>query len=147
MKKKRDKRSRLRGRKTCGYGARKKHRGSGHRGGKGMAGSGKKAGQRKVWLLKYMPNYLGKKGFVSKKKKLKIINLDEIEERIKEFEERKIAKRTAEGIGLDLREYKVLGAGEVKSKLIIKAENFSESAKEKIEEKGGKAIVISLEKT
>ena len=80
---KRSKRSRIRGRKTCGYGARKKHRGKGSKGGKGMAGTGKKAGHKVTWVLKYHPGYLGgRRGFTSlgqkKKLKLKTINLDEI---------------------------------------------------------------------
>jgi len=37
--KKRDKRSRIRGRRTIGKGSRKKRRGKGSRGGKGMAGT------------------------------------------------------------------------------------------------------------
>jgi len=44
--KKRNKRSRIRGTRTCGW-AMKKHKGSGNRGGKGMSGTGKRADQRK----------------------------------------------------------------------------------------------------
>jgi ribosomal protein L15 len=40
--KKRDKRSRIRGRRTCGHGSRKKARGKGGKGGKGLAGTGKR---------------------------------------------------------------------------------------------------------
>ena len=139
--KKRDKRSRLRGRRTCGYGARKKHRGSGSKGGKGMAGTGKKAGQKKTWVLKYSPGYLGrKKGFVSLKQKrgekLKSINLAQINEKLSKMK----VEKTDEGIILNLKGFKVLGRGSLKEKLIIKANAFSEKAKQKISSSGGKAI-------
>ena len=50
---KRQKSSRMhgRGRGSNGRGERKKGRGSGHRGGKGMAGTGKRADQRKTLIL------------------------------------------------------------------------------------------------
>ena len=68
--KKRKKSSRYHGRKrgTCGTGARKKMKGSGHRGGKGMAGTGKRADQKKTLILKlYGHDYFGKQGITSKK--------------------------------------------------------------------------------
>jgi len=134
---KRDKRSRLRGRRTCGYGARKKHRSKGSKGGKGMAGSGKKSGTKRTYLLKYFPNYLGKKGkgFTSiyeKKRNLEEINLDEINKKLELFKKSGIMKQTEKGAELNLEGYKVLGAGSLKHKLIIKASKFSGNAKEKI---------------
>ncbi|MEM2956094.1 MAG: uL15m family ribosomal protein [Candidatus Pacearchaeota archaeon] len=125
---KRDKRSRLRGRRTCGYGSRKKHRGKGSKGGKGMSGLG---GPKRASMLKYYPKWFGKKGkgFVSKKKKkLKEINLDEINKKIEEFQKKGMLK----GNELNLEGYKILGAGNLKQKLIIKASKFSKNAKEKI---------------
>ena len=41
-----------RGSHTHGWGSKKKHRGAGNRGGRGMAGSGKRADQRKPSILK-----------------------------------------------------------------------------------------------
>ncbi|MCX8194176.1 MAG: uL15 family ribosomal protein [Candidatus Pacearchaeota archaeon] len=145
MIRKRSKRSRLRGRKTAGYGCKKKHRGKGSRGGKGMAGTGKRAGQKRTFLLKYMPNYFGKKGFVSlkklkKKEKIKTINLDELNENLEKFLNQNIAKKTEKGIEIELKNYKILSRGVVKEKLIVKADSFSAKAKEKIEAAGGSAI-------
>lgn len=138
---KRSKRSRLRGAKTCGYGFRKKHKGGkGEHGGRGMAGSGKRAGQKITWIQRYHPNYFGKRGFHSKKKNLKVINLDEIEERMHKFLEKKIAKKTSKGIELKLKDYKILGRGELKEKLIIEAAAFSKEATEKIKKAGGELI-------
>jgi len=140
---KRNRRSRLRGRKTAGHGARKKWRGAGTRGGTGMAGTGKKAGQKLSLIMKTMPKYLGKKGFVrhsTAKKELKMINLGDIELRMPNFEKAKLVKETSEGTELNLKGYKVLGKGEVSQKLIVTAGGFSKSAKKKIETKGGKAL-------
>ncbi len=140
IKKKRSKRSRLRGRRTCGYGSRKKHRGKGSKGGKGMAGTGKRAGQKRTWVLKYDPNYLGKKGFTSQKKlrqrkKMKIINLSQIQEQI----DNGLIKKGGE---IKLKNYKVLSRGTLKDKLIIKATAYSKKAEEKIKKAGGKIIKI-----
>ena len=62
---KQKKNKRMRGAKTThGYGAKKKHRGSGNKGGKGMAGSGKRADQKKTMILKVFGNeYFGRHGF------------------------------------------------------------------------------------
>jgi len=138
--KKRKKRSRLRGRRTCGFGSRKKHRGKGSRGGCGMAGTGKRAGQKITWLLKNMPNYLGKKELKSYRAKLKAINLGDINERLDSLMKKGFAKKTSEGIEINLKDYKILGNGNINEPLIIKATSFSKSAEEKIKAKGGQAI-------
>ena len=49
---KRKKFSRQRGGHTHGWGSKKKHRGSGNRGGKGMGGTGKRADQVKTLIWK-----------------------------------------------------------------------------------------------
>src|SRR3989338_8762446 len=60
----RTKSSKFRGHTTHGKGSMKKGRGAGNRGGRGMAGSGKRADQNKMRILKeYGPSYFGKKGF------------------------------------------------------------------------------------
>lgn len=142
--KKRNKRSRLRGAKRCGYGFGKKHRGSGSKGGVGMAGTGKKAGQKVTLIHAKMPDYFGKKGFTSikqlQKRHEKRINIREIENNLYNLIEEGIAKKTSEGIELNLYDYKVLGEGETKNKFIIKAKSISAGAKEKIEKAGGKVI-------
>ena len=145
MVKKRSKRSRLRGRKTCGWGSKKKHRGSGSKGGKGMAGTGKKAGQKITFVNKYFPGYLGKSGFTSRlqtKNKNEAISLDDINKKLDTFIKEGIAKKTAEGIEINLPNYKILSNGKLKEKFIIKAKAFSEKAKEKINSSGGKAVEI-----
>ena len=77
--KKRKKTTRFRGTHTHGRGGKKKARGSGHRGGVGKAGTGKRADQKKNLAL--YP--FGKSKTLRKKPKikLKIINLGNISEK------------------------------------------------------------------
>jgi large subunit ribosomal protein L15 len=139
---KRSKRSRVRGRKTCGGGNRKKRRGKGSKGGKGMAGTGKRAGHHVTFVNRYLPNYLGrKKGFTSLKKiKGKEITLFKISEQLDKFLKTGIAKKTDKGIEINLENYKILSQGKLKQPLIIKAISFSKAAVQKIKEAGGEAL-------
>tara|TARA_Y100000034_G_scaffold111592_1_gene144808 strand:+ start:9621 stop:10184 length:564 start_codon:yes stop_codon:yes gene_type:complete len=138
--KKKKKSVRMRGTNSHGGGARGKRRGSGHRGGFGMAGTGKKADHKKSLVLKkYGNKYFGKQGITSRgtlRRKLKAINLREIQINLNS-----LMKRFGKGTVLDLKNYKILGDGELKRKLDIKAHAFTKSAKEKIEKLGGKAVV------
>ena len=118
----------MRGSKTHGYGAKKKHRGKGSRGGKGYAGSHK---HKYSYITTYEPEHFGYKGFHSLKKKDVIINISDIE---------KLAKGKKE---LDLNEMgftKLLSDGKISKALTIKIRKFSKKAKEKIEKEGGKII-------
>jgi large subunit ribosomal protein L15 len=129
--KKRNKKSRARGDRTLGW-AMKKHKGSGNRGGKGMAGTGKRADQRQTWVIKYQYPYFGKQGVTSrstKKRDNKVINLKDISEKYKAGD-------------VDLKDYKILGDGEISEKYSIKAKACSESARKKIEKAGGKIILV-----
>lgn len=128
-----------RGRTTYGHGARKKWKKSGHKGGIGMAGTGKRADHKKTLINKLYGNkYFGKQGITSKgtkRDKRKRINIVDIEKNIGKFSEK--------DEWLDLSKYKVLGEGEVTRKLKIKALEASKSAKEKIEKAGGEIKVIN----
>lgn len=138
---KRKKFGRMRGTRYCGWAA-KKHKGSGNRGGCGMAGTGKRADHKKSLIIKlYGNSYFGKESMKPKKRIFEIIDLDQIEKNLETFIKKGIAKKTSGGIEINLEKYKVLGRGEVKNKLILKAGNISESAKEKIEKAGGKVSV------
>ncbi len=135
MKFKRQKKSKkMRGHRTHGHSA-KLNKGKGSRGGKGMSGSGKRADQKKTKILKENKNYFGKRGFKSRKKtnkKIKIINLQEIQEKYPEGE-------------INLKNYKILGNGEIKKKFAIKAKAASKSAIDKIKKAGGE-IILDTEK-
>jgi len=129
--KKRNKRSRARGNRTLGY-AMKKHKGSGNRGGKGMAGTGKRGDQRKSWVIKNQFPYFGKQGTTSKstkKRRNKVINLWQIAEKYKAGE-------------LKLLDCTILGDGEITGKYIITAKGASKSAREKIKDAGGESFIV-----
>jgi large subunit ribosomal protein L15 len=144
---KRKKVSRMHGRKmgTHGWGARKKHKKSGHRGGTGMAGTGKR-GDTKITLVTklYGHDYFGKQGITSKKTKRDTrqrINLQQIEKNLEKY-----GKKTTKGWEINLEKYKILGEGEIKEKLIIKAREASESALKKVKKAGGEIILPKKEK-
>ena len=127
--KKRKKSSRIRGTHTCGRGFKKKARGSGHRGGFGLAGTGKRADQRKTLILNLKEKYFGRGSLKAKPKKLQVVNVGELE---------KIAKG---GKDIDLKKYKLLGQGEIKTALNVTVDAASPSAIEKVKKAGGKVIL------
>lgn len=135
---------------TYGRGARKKAKKSGHRGGSGMSGTGKRADQKKTLITKlYGNNYFGKKGVTSrgtKKDKSNKINLKDIEANLQSYIKSGFAKKTDKGIEINLGDYKILGTGEVKEKLFIKASGFSKQAEEKIKKVGGEIVLVKPDK-
>lgn len=148
--KKRKKSSRYKGSKTAGGGARKKRKKSGHKGGVGMSGSGKRSDHKKTLITKlYGHGYFGKQGITSKKTKKdkrKRINIKDIESNLESYINRGLAKKTGKKFEIDLEEYKILGEGEVKNKLIIKAKEASKSATEKVKKAGGEIILLKKRK-
>jgi large subunit ribosomal protein L15 len=132
-----------RGSRTQGYGRVGQHRKSGSKG-------RRKAGRHKhgwSYVLRYEPEYFGKKGFTSPKslrREVKIINvgeLDEVAEKLKGKEKEGKIFVDLKGLGYT----KLLGAGKVTKSLVVKVPSCSKSAAEKIEEAGGKVLVESEE--
>ena len=125
---------------THGGGARKKRKGTGHRGGKGMSGSGKRADHKKTLVTKkYGHKYFGKQGITSrgtKRDTRQRINLQTIELNLEKY-----GKKVGDKWEINLSKYKILGTGEVKNKLIIRANDSSKSAIKKVEAKGGEIIL------
>ena len=144
----RKKNKRMRGAKTThGYGAKKKHRGSGNKGGKGMAGSGKRADQKKTMILKVFGNeYFGRHGFKRPQKmlrKIKAINVEVLDKKIDYYLHEKLISKEGDFYVVDLSKLgynKLLAKGNVKNKYKIKADYFSGLAVEKIKEAGGEII-------
>ena len=140
--KKRTKSSRMHGRAmgSHGWGARKKHKKTGHRGGKGMSGSGKRADQKKTLVTKlYGHGYFGKQGITSKGTKRDTrqrINLQQIESNLERY-----GKKSGDKWEINLKKHKILGKGNVNNKLNIKALEASKSAIEKVEKAGGKIMI------
>jgi len=117
------------------HGSHKKSRGGGSRGGRGLAGMHK---YKWSYTLKYDPEHYGKKGFkipLAVAKKVKAINLSELD---------KLAKKTGkEKINLKELGYdKVLGSGKITKPLVVEAKSFSKKAIKKLEEAKGKAVKV-----
>ncbi len=143
--KKRKKSVRQRGNTTYGHGARKKWKKSGHRGGCGMAGTGKRGDQKKSWIIKkYGNEYFGKQGVTSRstaKRVNKVINLEKIE---KNFDS--LMKRFGKSGVLDLSEFKLLGNGGLNRKIKLKVREASKSAVKEVERAGGSVEVLKSKK-
>jgi len=137
-----------RGSQTHGGGSKKKRRGAGNRGGRGMAGSGKRADQKKPTILKLYGNtYFGKSGFISKiRKKINVISIQTIENKIYNWLKDGTLKKEGNAIKIDLKSMgynKLLSKGKVKNKFYIEVEYASKKAIEKIEKSGGKINVLN----
>jgi large subunit ribosomal protein L15 len=131
----RTKTKKFRGSMTHGKG-KKAGRGAGLRGGRGNAGLCK---HKFMYMNKYMPGHFGEKGFKRPQsilKEDKIINVGEIEDK---FPGKKTINLTEEGYD------KLLGAGQIKSKLKITVNSASEKAVDKIKEQGGDIILSTAE--
>ena len=143
---KRKKNTRQRASKTHGWGAKKKHRGKGHQGGAGMAGSGKRSDAKKPSIWK--KRYFGKFGFVSKTPKIKInaVNVGYIEQHMHKLVSSGLAKKENDFYLLELKQLgynKLLGDGRVSIKLKITAPYASKAAVEKVKEAGGEVIGLT----
>ncbi len=141
---KRKKNTRQRGSHTHGWGSKKKHRGAGNRGGRGMAGTGKRADHKKTKIINLYGNaYFGKKGFTSKsRKKIKAINLKVIEQRLANYLSKGLIKKEKDSYILntkDLGYNKVLANGKLTKKFKITSDSFSKKAITRIQEAGGEA--------
>ena len=131
-----------RGSRTCGYGRVGQHRKSGTKG-------ERRAGRHKhLWsyVIKYEPDYFGKRGFTSPKslrRKVNSINLSQLEELIEKLSaEEKIEEKNGK-LFVDLEKLgytKLLGMGKISKPVIIKVPAFSTSAAEKIKAVGGQIL-------
>jgi large subunit ribosomal protein L15 len=131
-------------RKRIGRGAGSGHGKTSTRGHKGQlarSGNGKKPGFEGGQLVLY--RRLPKRGFnATFKKSYSIVNLNQIAN----TKETEIDPQKALRIRLISRlkdGFKILGDGNLKKAVQIKAHAFSKSAKEKIEKAGGKAVLIN----
>ncbi len=136
--KKRNKHSRIRGARTCGWGFRQSHKGHGAGGGFGAAGTGKRADHDKQRALEKakaagFKSYFGKQGMTSaktEKRKSNQINLCDLKDNF--FKK--------DGDKLDFSKHKILGKGDGFN-AEIKAKAASKLAIEKMEKAGGKIIL------
>jgi len=136
---KRKKSIKFRGHHTHGYGSKKKHRGSGHQGGVGMAGTGKKADQKRPSIWKDT-KYFGRHGFHSNVKVLRTLNIFYLEEHFDQLVKDGKIKKDADFYVVKLSDFKaekLLGSGDVTHKYKIFADHASKSAVSKVAKKGG----------
>jgi len=131
-----------RGSRTCGYGRVGQHRRSGTKG-------ERRAGRHKhLWsyVIKYEPDYFGKRGFTSPKslkRKVNPINLSQLEELIEKLSAEEKIKEKNGKLFVDLEKLgytKLLGMGKISKPVIIKVPAFSASAAEKIKAVGGQIL-------
>lgn len=126
----RKKTHKYRGLTSHGWGGKKKHRGSGSRGGTGFAGSHK---HKYTLILTKHKDHFYKKGFKRPQQvqvDLKTINLWELDML---FSDKKEIDLSAAGYD------KLLGTGKITRAVTVKG-NATEKAKEKIQAAGGKVI-------
>ncbi|MBD3313907.1 50S ribosomal protein L15 [Candidatus Woesearchaeota archaeon] len=143
---KRKKSIKYRGCTTHGWGSMKKRRGAGNRGGRGMAGSGKR-GDAKKSMIWSNPRYFGKHGFKkgSPSKTTKAVNVQYINDKIESFASRGLATEKSGSYEMDLSSIgvnKLLGSGSIIKKVILTVESSTDRASEKIEKAGGKVNII-----
>jgi large subunit ribosomal protein L15 len=129
------------GHRSHGRGNVKNRRGSGNRGGRGMAGIDK---HKWSWAMKNEPDYFGKNRFVRPQGTQRVvekINLYEINQKaLKNTLEKKNGKAvfTFEG--------KILGSGVISVPVEIHAHSWSKSVEEKLKAVGGSISKISVSK-
>lgn len=127
-----------------GGGSVKKRRGAGNRGGRGFAG-----GHKHKWstVVQFDRERFGKRRFPRPPKArfaTSFVNVGELDRRSDELLEEKSAKREEDKIVIEASKLgfeKVLGSGKVTRPIKVVAKAFSESAKRKLEEAGGEAVV------
>jgi large subunit ribosomal protein L15 len=128
-----------RGSRTHGYGRVGQHRCTGS---KGMRNVGR---HKHLWsyVIRYEPDYFGKKGFTSPKslrKKENAINVGKLEEIAEEVSTEKESGKSF----IDLKSMgytKLLGTGKVTKPISVKVASCSKSAAEKIKEVGGQILM------
>jgi len=130
----------MRGSKTHGWGAMKKHRSAGNKGGKGMAGTGKRGDAKKpvIWKNK---KYFGKHGFKSKTRdKMNAITLAYLETNVNKLIQEKKAVLENNVVKIDLKDLgagKLLGSGLITKKFIITCDKATKRGIDKVASLGG----------
>ncbi len=170
LKQKRSKVSRARGSNSHGWGHKKKHRGSGHRGGFGLAGTGARGDSQKAGLLAMSErtlkkitavkgiklkdlkkklskvDYFGKNGFSSiHKRKLNVLSISYLENNFDKLLSNGLISKEKEEYIFDstIHGYnKILGKSNFSKKITLICFDISQSAKEKIESAGGKVVIL-----
>ncbi len=134
--------SKRRGHTTHGYGSMKKHRHGGSRGGRGMAGTGKRADQKKSLINP--AEYFGTSGFHSLRSAVRAINVQELVRGMDKWTHKNCVQKSGKGYTLNLTKagvHKLLGAGNIDVPFTITVATATPRAIAKIEKAGGSVTV------
>lgn len=139
----RSKKSRHRGSHRHGYGDKKRHRGAGHRGGRGNAGSGK-MGDCKSPIYARIKDYFGKHGFISKSRAcVCAVNVGYFDTHLDSLVLAKEIEKKGDVYHINCSKLgynKLLSTGPVTHKLEITVDVAVEKAVAKVEAAGGKVV-------
>lgn len=97
-------------------------------------------------MVKYKPDYYGKRGFTSPRtlgQKINVINVGKLEELVETLAAEERLKKKERKVFLDLDELgydKLLGAGNITKPILVKVSSHSERATKKVQEAGGQII-------
>lgn len=116
--------------------------------GRGIKGQRARSGGKKGLKIKGMRNIIKEipkiKGFSRKPANFVVVNIKTLEERFKDGDKVDMEKLRKAGLLKNkAKKVKILGDGELKKKLTVKAHFFSESAEKKIKKAGGKIEKIN----
>ncbi len=138
----------LRGTRTVGWGQIGQHRKHSQKG-------QRKAGRHKhlwTYVLKYQPNYFGKKGFKtpqSLKGPVNTINIGQLDQLTDKLTRQKQITKKKGKPYIDLTSLgyqKLLATGKLTKPVTVKVNSYSENAAKKIKQAGGKIISETKEK-
>ena len=135
----RKKNTRQRAGTTHGYGSMKKHRGAGHRGGRGAAGSGKRGDAKKPSYWKEKRRF-GKHGFTGMSPDLPAMNVGHLSSSSARLVEDGVATLEKGVVTVDLARLgikRLLGGGGVTTPLAVTVAFATERAVKKVEAAGG----------
>ncbi|MFH0752188.1 MAG: uL15m family ribosomal protein [archaeon] len=139
----RKKATRFRASRTHGVGM-KKARGAGNRGGRGMAGTGKRADHKKPTIInKYGNTYFGKHKTKGEKVHYETMNIEVLDRKIDSLVKKGKAELKTNIYTINLAKIgigKLLGTGNTNKKIKITVDMASKNAIEKVKKAGGEVI-------
>lgn len=128
----------MRGGRTSGKGHKRKTKGAGRRGGRGLAGTGKRADQKKPSIWKDT-EYFGRHGFINhSRKKIKCLNIAELNGLVIMFNNGKFKEKIVfdnDTYTIDLAKMgydKLLGKGKAEYKFKVIVDSITACAKSKV---------------
>lgn len=137
---KRKKVTKYRAHTTHGGGHRKKRRGAGSRGGRGKAGSGKRAGHKKFGIVLGNPGFRPRRNFSAEKTiNVGYFTFEKVDRMVKQNK----ARKEGDFYVINLNELgyeKLLGTGKTTLKLKLTISKCSALAAEKVQEAGGEIM-------